>query len=259
MARVLAEYPTRADQPFALLPYFRRYWDLALAALVFNTAVWADKWIMWLAPEREVLGRGLFSHPDYDGAMFLAYLTVIPSMAAFTVIIETGFYEEYLRFYGDIQRHVTYEKIEANHGALTQSFIDGARNFLVLQGAVSFIVILMAPQLFTWVGANFRQLAIFRFGLAGSFFQAGYLFLSIMLSYFDQRRLQLKLNLLLLATNAGFSFLSMRMGFAWYGYGYLLSSLVTFGVGFVAVGRLLANLPYHTFVTTNTSIHPSRG
>jgi len=80
-----------------------------------------------------------------------------------------------------------------------------------------------------------------------------------MISYFDQRRLQLKLSALLLVTNAAFSYLSLRRGVAWYGYGYLLSSLVTFGAAFVCVGRLISHLPYHTFVTTNTSIYPSRG
>lgn len=37
-------------------------------------------------------------------------------MAAFTLSIETGFFEKYARFYGDIQRHVAYSKIEAITG-----------------------------------------------------------------------------------------------------------------------------------------------
>jgi uncharacterized membrane protein len=254
ISRVFAEYPTRADAPFALLGYFRRYWDLALAALAYNLAVWIDKWIMWSAPEREVLASGLFSHPDYDGAMFLSYLSIIPAMAAFTLSIETGFYEQYLRFYGDIQRHVTYEKIEANHRELVQSFLEGGRNFLILQGSVSLVAIMMAPQLFVWLGINFRQLGIFRFGLAGAFFHAGFLFLSIVLSYFDQRRTQLALGILLLVTNGVFTFLSVRLGFPFYGYGYFLSALFAFGFGFVATGRLISRLPYHTFITMNTSI-----
>ena len=254
ISRVFAEYPTRADRPFALLEYFCRYWDLALAALAYNAAVWIDKLIMWSAPDREMLANGLFSHPDYDGAMFLAYLSIIPAMAAFTLTIETGFYEQYLRFYDDIQRHVPYERIEANHRDLVQSFLEGGRNFLILQGSISLVAIMLAPQLFTLLGINFRQLGIFRFGLAGAFFQAGFLFLSIFLSYFDQRRTQLRLSLLLFAINGAFTFLSLRLGFAFYGYGYFLSALIAFGCAFVAVGRLISRLPYHTFITMNTSI-----
>jgi uncharacterized membrane protein len=254
IARVFAEYPTRAAQPFAFLEYFRRYWDLALAALVYNAAVWVDKWIMWFAPQREMLSSGLFSFPDYDGAMFLAYLSIVPSIAAFTLTIETGFFEQYLRFYGDIQRHVPYSRIEANHRDLVQSFLEGARNFLVLQASVSIAAILLAPQLFEWLGINFRQLGIFRIGLAGAFFHAGFLFLSIILSYFDQRRTQLALSVLLFACNGLFTLLSLRLGFAYYGYGYFLSTLIAFGCTFVALGRMMSRLPYHTFVTMNTSI-----
>ncbi len=257
VSRVFAEYPTRADAPFGFVVYCRRYWDLALAALVYNMALWADKWVMWTAPQRESLSSGLFSYPDYDGAMFLAFLSVIPAMAAFTLTIETGFYEQYLRFYGDIQRHVPYEGIAANHRELVQSFLDGARNFLVLQGSISLTAILISPELFTWLGLNFRQLGIFRFGLAGAFFQSGYLFLSIILSYFDQRRLQLKLSLFLLAANGGFTLIALRLGIAYYGYGYFLSSLLAFGLAFLAVARFISRLPYHAFVTMNTSVQNS--
>lgn len=255
LARVFAEYPTRADQPFAFLGCFRSYWELALGALAYNAAVWVDKWIMWLAPEHEMLKSGLVSCPDYDGAMFLAYLSIVPSMAAFTLTIETGFFEKYLRFYDDIRRHVPYSRIERNHRALIQSFLGGGRNFLVLQGSVAVSMILLAPQLLEWLGINFRQLAVFRLGLLGAFFHAAFLFLWIILSYFDQRRTQAVLGGLFLVTNGLFTFLSLRMGFPYYGYGYFLSALVMFGCAFVMSARLISRLPYQTFVCNNTAVN----
>ena len=254
IARVFAEYPTRASQPFAFLGCFRRYWDLALGALAYSAAVWVDKWVMWSAPEREVLKCGLVSYPDYDAAMFLAYLSIVPAVAAFTLTVETGFFEKYLRFYDDVQRHVPFSRIEANHRELIQAFLEGARNFLVVQGSVSIAAILAAPQLFEWLGINFRQLGVFRLGLAGAFFHAGLLFLSVLLSYFDQRRTLLALGTLFFAANGVFTLLSLHMGFAYYGYGYFLSALVAFGCAFVTLARLISRLPYHTFVTGNTSI-----
>jgi polysaccharide biosynthesis protein PelG len=255
VARVFAEYPERGDHPFAFLEYFRRYWDLVLAALAYSAAVWVDKWIMWWAPGREVVANSLVLNPDYESAMFLAYLTIVPSMAAFTLSIETGFYEQYLKFFSDIQRHVPYTRVEANHRGLMKSFLEGARSFLVLQGSITVTAILLAPKLFAWLGIDFRQLSIFRFGVAGAFFHAGYLFLSIVLSYLDLRRTQLGMSALLLTTNAVLTLVSIRLGFAYYGYGYFLSALIAFGCCFVAVGNAISRLPYHTFVTMNTSIH----
>lgn len=64
IARVFVEYPTRPGRLFAFLPYFRTHWDRALAALAYNLAIWADKWLMWMAPQREVLSIGLISYPE---------------------------------------------------------------------------------------------------------------------------------------------------------------------------------------------------
>jgi uncharacterized membrane protein len=254
IARVFAEYPTRADRPFAFLGCFRTYGDLALGALAYNLAVWVDKWVMWMAPEHEVLRSGMVSCPDYESAMFLAYLSIVPSIAAFTLTIETGFFEKYVRFYDDIQRHVTYARIESNHKELTRSFLDGARNFLVLQGSICVVGILLAPQLFEWLGVNFGQLGIFRLGLLGAFFHGGFMFLSIMLSYFDQRRTTMLLGVLFLAANGLFTFATTRLGFPYYGYGYFLSALIAFGCAFIVTARLVGRLPYQTFICDNSSV-----
>ena len=57
VAKVFAEYPYKIVNAFGFLGHFRKYWDLALAGLVYNLAIWVDKWVMWCAPEREVLPR----------------------------------------------------------------------------------------------------------------------------------------------------------------------------------------------------------
>jgi uncharacterized membrane protein len=254
IARILAEYPTRGNQPFAFLACFREYWDLGLAALAYSLAIWVDKWIMWMAPERQVLSSGMVSCPDYESAMFLAYLSIVPSMAAFILTIETGFFEEYMRFYDDIQRHVPYAAIEKNHRALIGSFLDGARNFLVVQGSICVAGILLAPQLFELLGIDFGQLAIFRLGLLGAFFHGGFLFLSILISYFDLRRKMLAVSVLFLATNGIFTLVTLRLGFPFYGYGYVLSAMVSFAAAFWVTTRCISRLPYQTFVCNNSSV-----
>jgi polysaccharide biosynthesis protein PelG len=258
IARVLAEYPYKANRPFEILAPFRRYWDLALCGLAYNLAIWIDKWVMWAAPEHERARAGLFSCPDYESAMFLAYLTVVPAMAAFTLRIETDFFEKYLRFYKDIQRHANYARIERNQQELLKPLLGGARTFLVLQGGVAFTGILFAPRLFEFLhahlGQNFGELAIFRLGLLGVFFHAGFLFLTIALCYFDLRKSVLALYSLFFVTNLVFTWASMKMGFAYYGYGYFLSALVTFVAAFLVTAWYLNRLPYITFVARNTSV-----
>lgn len=184
--------------------------------------------------------------------MFLAYLSVVPSLAAFMLSVETRFFEEYTRFYGDIQRHVAYSKIESNHRDLVQSFLDGALNFVVLQGSVCIVGILVAPQFLDWFGISFAQLAIFRLGLLATVFHSG--FQMILLAYFDARQAVLALAGLFLATNGLLTLVTLKLGFRFYGYGYFLSALIAFAAAFMATDHYIRRLPYQTFVRNNASV-----
>ncbi|MEG3639882.1 exopolysaccharide Pel transporter PelG [Magnetococcus sp. PR-3] len=253
-ARVFAEYPYKVRGLFLFMPHFKKYWDLALIGLFFNMAAWMDKWIMWFAPESEQLVGGFPSYPNYDSAMFLAYLTIVPSMASFVLSMETSFYERYLKYYRDIQKHVTYEQIIANQKDLIGSIHTSGRNFFILQGGISVTALVLAPTIFQAFGVNFLQLGMFRLGVLGAFYHAMLLFLNIALSYFDFRRHALAISGVFLLTNGGFSIISLNYGFPYYGYGYFAATAFTFGFAFLLVFHMLRNLPYHTFISSNDSV-----
>ena len=258
VARVYAEYPYPVANPFRFGGYFRRYWELALSGFVYNAAIWVDKWVMWFAPEGEIQRSGLISYPDYDSAMFLAYLSIVPSIAAFVLSIETDFYESYLRFYKRILHHASFAEIEEAHHGIVSSILRGARMFVVLQGSICVVAILTAPRLFTLLGINFAQIGMFRIGVLAAFFHVLFLALSITLSYFDLRLTTLRLQLLFLVTNGIFSWCTLQMGFSYYGYGYFLSAVTTFVATFLAVAYYLNRLPYQTFVVSNASVRDPR-
>lgn len=253
LARILAEYPYPIMRPFAFVSNFRRYWELAAGGLVYNLAIWIDKFLMWASPEAAVAASGLVFFPHYDNAMFLGYLTVVPSMGLFLVSVETSFYERQLRFFRDIAQHATFRRILENHKALISSIGTSQRNLIVLQGSICLAVIVMTPQLFDLVHADFTQLAIFRFGVLGSFFLVLALFPLLVLTYMDLRRVVLGIQAFFLATNAGFTYWTVELGFRYYGYGYFLAALSTFILAFLAMVFYLNRLPYQVFVAQNTS------
>lgn len=248
LARILAEYPYRMARPFEFLDQVKRYWMLAASGLVYNAAIWVDKWIMWFAPERVTLPSGLISYPIYDGAMFLAFLSIVPSMAIFIFSVETRFYEQYLKFYDDIRKHADLARIRANHRDILTALGSGFRNLIVLQALVSFMVIVLAPQLFIWLGIDFLQLGIFRFGVLGAFFHVLMLAMTIVLAYFDLRVKVLMLHGLLFTTNMVFTLVCLEFGFPYYGYGYFLSALISFGIAALVTMREVRQIPYLTFV-----------
>ncbi len=253
LTATLAEYAAPFARPFAFLSYFRRYREIALSGLVYNLAIWADKWIMWLAPEALRLPQGLRVYPNYDSAMFLAYLTTVPAMALFLFSAETQFFEKYAQLFRDIREKASFAKIAAAHRALLSGVFSSMRYLLLLQGGVVLICVLMAAEIIARLHGDYLQVGMLRYGIMGALFHVFTLFLLVLLSYFDSRTLSLFIQGVFLITNVGLTMLSIKLGFAYYGYGYFLSAFITFLIAAVFTVRYLLHLPYHSFVTSNPS------
>jgi len=254
IARVFAEYPYDVRAPWAVLAQFRRYRELALLGLLANAAAWSDKWVMWFAPEHNLIAGAMRYYQHYDAAMFFAYLAMIPALAIFNVSVETTFFERYQAFYGDIQRHATLARIRRNHARLTDALFGGSRNLVVLQAAICAVGVFAAPRIVEAIGADFRQIGMLRFGLLGVLFHMLVIYVSTMLAYFDLRRLNIAYQTFFLVTNTGFTLLALEAGFPYYGYGYFVAALLTAVVGFAGLAIVLRRLPYITFVTNNSSL-----
>ena len=253
LGNVLTEYPYPIRHPFAFLSYFRKYREIALSGLVYNLAVWADKWIMWFAPEATRMDNHLMIYPLYDSTMFIAYLTTVPAMALFLFSTETTFFEHYTRYYRDIEQKASRARIEKNHRAIMRAISDSALNFFVLQGSIAFLGALMAPKIIAFLKGNYLQVGMLRYGLIGAFFQILTLFLLVLLTYFDNRKGCLRIQAVFLITNVAFTLGTIYAGFAYYGLGYFLSTFVTFLIACATTAEHVRRLPYHTFITTNAS------
>ncbi|MDJ0840042.1 MAG: exopolysaccharide Pel transporter PelG [Acidobacteriota bacterium] len=253
IAHILAEYSGQRGYPFAFFACFWEHRDLAFGGLVFYAAIWADKWVMWFVPEREEIVPGLPSYPDYDSAMFFALLTVIPTLAGFLMHLETGFKEKYLRFYRVVRGHAHYDTIQENLQEVISSLKEGSRTILLLQGTVTLAALIIAPKVFGVFNLNPTQVSMFRFGALGAAFHAMTAVMLIVLHFFDYRRIALYLACTFLVLNTGFSIISMKMGFAYYGAGYFVSALLTCAITVGAVLRCIDQALYQIFVGNNKS------
>jgi len=68
------------------------------------------------------------------------------------------------------------------------------------------------------------------------------------LFYLDQRQLVLRLTILLTLSNVALTALSLKLGAAWFGYGFTLAMLITVLVGVWELSRKLDELEYQTFM-----------
>lgn len=251
LALIFSEYPIRVEKEFGFMHYFHKYWQVALSGTFYNLAIWVDKWMMWFAPERRELPSHMVIYPEYDISMFVAYLMVIPAMALFLLAQETSFFEKYVTFYRGIVQHDSLAKIKANHSSLMKTVMYHARNLMVIQGVICFFTLLLAPVIMTAMGMNLLQVSMFRYGVLGASFQVLALFMVIVLSYFDERRLVLLINAFFFGTNVLFTWVTIQLGFPFYGLGFCLSAIFTFVLVIVLYERFVRLLPYHTFITRN--------
>jgi polysaccharide biosynthesis protein PelG len=254
IGRILTEYSAPIIRPFAFLALFRRYWDLALAGLLYNAGVWVDKWIMWFSPGRVVFARAMPVHPAYDAGMFLAYLSSLPAMILFLVIVETRFFELYLRFYRAIEQHATWAEIKLNHRQLLQCLAESATIIVTLQAVVCYVTILVAPGLTGLAKGGPEVVPIFRYGVIGALFHVLIFFAMAIISYFDLRKLLLLVAAGFLVLNGGLTALSTALGPAYYGYGYFIAALLSFLIAYSAVIGSILRLPYMTFIANNPGL-----
>ncbi len=248
-AQIFAEYPYRVRS--LLILRFRRYWQFAVIGLLYNAGVWVDKWIMWFAPGNMVTARGIWSNPSYDSAMFLAYLTIIPTATLFLIVVETRFFEHYQRFYQDIENDATADEIDRNHLTIVRVLREGMRSIIALQVAVCYLVILSAPHLIGLAQGDPEMVPIFRFGVIGALFHGILLCTMAILSYFDLRHELLRVSAVFLLLNAGLTLVTLWLGLGYQGYGYAGAALVSLIYAYSLVSSRIAQLPFMTFIVNN--------
>lgn len=251
---ILTEYPYPFKFVTGIFEYMGKFRILIFNGLAYNIAIWIDKWVMWFAPDATVTESGLRVNFNYDSAMFMAYLTIIPSLGVFIFSLENTFHEKYLKFYNDINRKVNFAQIKQNQLEMIAALRKSIFNFVVFQGLFTVVVVLLSNELMSALGISLLRVGVFRFGLIGVFFHMLALFLTIVLSYFDCRKQILLTQVVFFSLNGIITYIAMRTDFVYYGLGYLIAAMVTFAVAAVITVNHLVLLPYHTFITNNTSI-----
>jgi polysaccharide biosynthesis protein PelG len=248
-ARVLTEFESPESFNLEFVGHFRRYPALIAIGFFYNLALWVDKLVFWFSPQAIDVGSYLKVFPPYDTSFFVSSLVIVPALAVFTVNLETDFYEHYKRFYTAIQnKRGLAELLDAKEG-MTRSI---RRSFLVLfkvqSGLALVMVALLTPTIMETFGVPQEYWHIFRVMVVGMSVQVFLLFTTVTLLYLDLRGSVLIVCSVFLATNLGFTVLTLPLGYGFYGYGFLASSLIGVVVSFILLADRFKKLEYLTFM-----------
>lgn len=233
---------------FSLWTALRRYPLLVLVGFGYSAAIWIDKFMFWFGDGvgSHALVR---SHPLYDTCTFLAYLSVVPALALNLVHFETAFYEHYRGYYAAITQGMPLREIVWRRQEMTRNLGEGAARLLRVQGVITLVAIVFAPQILAAVAMPEGAVRLFRIACLGAFFHVGFLIASLLLLYFDLQRQALFSTGLFLVLNGALSAATVKIGYSSYGLGYATAALVALVVACTQLSRKLAALEYETFAT----------
>jgi uncharacterized membrane protein len=245
---IAIEFPRGRGLSFAFLGHFRLHPRLALVGLFYNLAIWVDKLLFWHHPDTGVSLR-LFLHtsPVYDLPAYLAYLSIVPGMAFFTVRIETDLADAYARYFDRVLERGTLGEIRAVKHEIAHILGDGARRLLRIQGLVCLTLILLAPGLVRLLGLDWVHLPVLRVHLLAVLPQMLIVVAITTLYYFDSQRDSLILSATFVLTNLLATSASLALGPSWYGYGWVTAGAITAAVGLLRANRVVADMDFVTF------------
>lgn len=247
--RIFLEFGFQTNRDFGFLAYLKRYPYLVAVGIFYYLAIWVDKFVFWFSPQGEALTGGIRIYTNYDTPMFLAFLTIVPSMAFFLIQMETSFMKVYQDFYQSVRARDDLQTIRLQKENIQKNLTSNFQKFVVFQGLLSGVAILFITNIAEAFHLNPYQVGVLRIGMLGTFLQMGYLMVLNILFYFDFQKEACWTAILFAVTNAFFTIFTLKLGVAAYGFGFAAACFVTWLASFWIMDSKLKNLEYFTFMT----------
>ncbi len=227
-ATVLATFPSPAVSLAGsirdLVASMRGKPEFALGALAAAMAIWIDSWVVWSGPLGAAAPGGLPTAPFYDSAMFIARLSMLPGLIMFLITVDTDVHRSTRLFLAAINDHGTLDRIGRRRVELDTTVNRGLLRLIVVQAAISAILLALAPALIAPASLQYQQIGILRFGILGALFNTVFFATATLLLHFGRGRAFLLLQTLFLAANGIATALVSVLPPAYLGLGYLAAT-----------------------------------
>ncbi|MBU0650451.1 exopolysaccharide Pel transporter PelG [bacterium] len=245
--RVFIEFPSHKPFEKELFQFLLKNKTLICIGFFYHLAIWIDKIIFWYSPQAIKITPLMSSLPSYDTTVFIAYLTIIPSMILFFLKMETNFYKKYKNYYFTILQKGSLSEIINSRKQMTNVLKNNISMIIYIQGIITICLIIFTPKLINILHIQAYQIPVFRIIALGTFIQAIFFIFFIIILYFDFKKLALLLSIIFLISNAAFTYLTTAMDLSYTGYGYFASVLVSLICAFHLLNRKLKTLEYYVF------------
>lgn len=192
------------------------YRYLFFTGLFYYSALWCDKIYYWFTRGTRVSGTYFYLYQNYDTAVYLANLIIIPGLVYFVVISETSFFIQLKRFLLALGS-ADYLTIQKRKHTLIRSMEDGVKEQSLSQLIITLILFFLSPWIYN------EDLPVFYLTLFAVFFQLLFLTFLNYLFYLELYSESMKAVLLMIAVNSVIMVFADLTGTGLPGLSYLIS------------------------------------
>ena len=143
------------------ISYLTKHRFLFAAGVFYYLGIWIDKFVFWVFFGENISGSFIRLFPEYDIAVYLGNLTMIPGLVFFVVYSETTYYTALKKFLYKLGR-ANYSMIVESKKNLRYICLNYLREQSVLQGVFTLVAVASAGGMImrTAIGAVFFHLLL---------------------------------------------------------------------------------------------------
>lgn len=231
------------------LSFCKSSWALLVSGIMMHLAFWIDKYLFWFSVKTGVpiLG-GLRASYIYDLPMFIAFISMLPGLSVFFYEIEANFSRYYHRYYDSIRDGATIDEINAKHEEQVSMAHDALFSAMKVQGMLCILLIVFSPDIVNCLQLSPLTAYLLRINFLSAFHVVLIIGLINTLYYLDKNHYVAFLTTFFFSTNFLLTWLSLILEPTWYGYGFLISSLLTVILGSVLLNKAFSRQTYEAFM-----------
>jgi len=224
---------------------------LMATGLFFYSGMWIDKLMYWGSDKALSSATGFWFFPSYDFAIFLAYLTTMPTVAYFTVFVETVFYEAQREYLDGVTSGADLWIIKSLEQKMQKAFFKALAMTALFQVFTTVTFVLFTTFILDYYNINLLSVPLLRICAICATMHILIQVIVIFLYYFDFQKESLFVSFCMLFSNFVFALIFVDLPFQYTGYGYALALLLTLIIALAVGSYKFKRLSYYTFTSSS--------
>lgn len=227
--------------------YLDNYGKLVGVGFFINAGVYIHNILFWFSKDATIVENTFRIAPFYDLPAFYAFLTIIPSMVFFVIFFETNFFDKYSEYYNEIIHGGDLKEMEHAKSNMIRTLFQEYTGVMEIQLFFTILFLLIGRLLLPRLGLSFASVDIFSILALGCYVYAAVYVGTMVLLYFDDTLGALFITGTFFFSNLLLTGLSLNMSDNFRGFGFFVSTVITFVVCYLRLNYYTKNLDYYTY------------